>query len=146
MTRSSIDVSQAFTDAIVSTCRTTLGDSLRSVVYFTRDDFETLYIRQDLYGGDEEMARAAKERLVENERAAFGPHETYSKTRDDSSDLTRTEFGEYEFTLRIFSEGFVGRAVIGDHGVIVTTDELELSEFEEMEVAICQILEEESAA
>ncbi|KTG27799.1 DUF7522 family protein [Haloferax profundi] len=146
MTSSSIDVSQTFTDAIVSTVRTTLGDSLRSVVYFTRDDFETLYIRQDLYGGDEAKIRSAKGALVENERAAFGPQETYGTAGTDSEGTEGPEFGEYEFTLRVFSDGFVGRAVVGDHGVIVTTDELEFSEFEEMEVAICQILEEETTA
>ncbi|KAB1198619.1 MULTISPECIES: hypothetical protein [Haloferax] len=132
----------AFATAVVSSCRTTLGDSLRSVVYFTRDDFEVLYVRKDLYDDDESM-RAVKADLVESERTAFGPQETYDRT--DGPTGTGPGFGEYEFTLRVFSDGFVGRVVGGDHGVIVTTDELELTEFEEMEVAIRRMLEDESA-
>ncbi|MFC7202232.1 hypothetical protein ACFQJC_01790 [Haloferax namakaokahaiae] len=128
----------AFADALVSTCRATLGDSLRSVVYFTPEEFELLYIRRDLYGGDTAQTRDAKAALVEAERVAFGPDERYNKEAYESE--TRTDFGEYEFTLRVFSEGFIGRVVSGTQGVLVTTDELELREFEEMEVAIRQML------
>ncbi|WP_416840845.1 hypothetical protein [Haloferax sp. DFSO52] len=138
MTSTSI-TPETFNTAIVSTCRTTLGDSLRSVVYFTREEFEVLYVRQDLYGDDEEM-RTVKADLVESERTGFGPQETYNRKEDPTDD--GPDFGEYEFTLRVFSGGFVGRVVAGDHGVIVTTDELDLSEFEEMEVAIRRMLED----
>ncbi|CQR49389.1 MULTISPECIES: DUF7522 family protein [Haloferax] len=137
MTESTPTITQSVADAIVSTCRTTLGDSLRSVVHFTRDDFDVLYVRRDLYDGDEAAARAAKSELVENERTGFGPRETYSAGTTGAT----PDFGEYEFTLRVFSDGFVGRVVGGDRGVIVTTDELELSEFEEMEVALRRMLE-----
>ncbi|ELZ78390.1 hypothetical protein C455_11923 [Haloferax larsenii JCM 13917] len=138
MTQTPSDSSVSFADSIVSTCRPTLGDALRSVIYFTREDFDLLYVRQDLYGGDEEKARAVKAGLVESERTGFGPQEAYGRETHGES---TPEFGEYEFTLRVFSEGFIGRVVVGDHGVIVTTDELELSEFEEMEVALGRILE-----
>jgi hypothetical protein len=138
----STDVSKQFADAIISTSRTTLGDSLRSVVYFTPDDFEVLYVRSDLYDDDDEM-RAAKATLVENERAAVGPQEAYSSRSAEKSEQV-PEYGEYEFTLRVFSDGFVGCVVSGGVGVIATTDELELSEFEEMEIAIQRMLEEEA--
>lgn len=141
MTESTPTITGGVADAIVSTCRTTLGDSLRSVVHFTRDDFDVLYVRRDLYGGDEAAARAATSELVESERTGFGPRETYNA---DGSVAT-PDFGEYEFTLRVFSDGFVGRVVGGDRGVIVTTDELELSEFEEMEVALRRMLETTTA-
>ncbi|WP_411964033.1 hypothetical protein [Haloferax sp. YSMS24] len=138
MTSTTIDVTDDFTEAIVSSSRTTLGDSLRSVIYFTRDDFEVFYVRQDLYGDEDEM-HAAKAALVESERTGFGPQEKYARSDDAAGG--NPDFGEYEFTLRVFSGGFVGRVVAGDHGVIVTTDQLELSEFEEMEVAIRRMLE-----
>ncbi|MCO8266670.1 hypothetical protein NKF06_08740 [Haloferax sp. AB510] len=141
MTESTPTITGSVADALVSTCRTTLGDSLRSVVYFTRDDFDVLYVRRDLYDGDEIAARAAKFELVESERIGFGPQETYNVGGGD----TGPDFGEYEFTLRVFSDGFVGRVVSGDRGVIVTTDELELSEFEEMEVALRRMLETNTA-
>ncbi|WP_049967763.1 DUF7522 family protein [Haloferax prahovense] len=141
MTESTPTITGSVADALVSTCRTTLGDSLRSVVHFTRDDFDVLYVRRDLYDGDEAAARAAKSELVESERTGFGPQETYNAGRNGE----RPEFGEYEFTLRVFSDGFVGRVVAGDRGVIVTTDELELSEFEEMEVALRRMLETNTA-
>ncbi|WP_410766933.1 hypothetical protein [Haloferax sp. DFSO60] len=128
----------AFADALVSTCRATLGDSLRSVVYFTPDEFELLYVRRDLYGGDTQQTHDAKAALVEAERVAFGPDEHYNKETYEAE--SRPDFGDYEFTLRVFSEGFIGRVVSGAQGVLVTTDELELSEFEEMEVAIRQML------
>lgn len=132
----STDPSPNFAEAVVTTCRTTLGDALRSVVAFTREDFEVLYVRSDLYDGDAGRARAAIAGLVENERAGFGPRETYSR-RDVTADV-----GDYEFTLRVFSDGFVGRVLAGDEGILVTTDALELSEFEEMEVAIRRMLSE----
>ena len=138
MTNTTTGESEDFTTAVVSSCRTTLGDSLRSVVYFTRETFEVLYVRQDLYDDEEEM-RSAKADLVESERTGFGPQEKYQSSGEAPDG--GPDFGEYEFTLRVFSDGFVGRVLNGDHGVIVTTDELELSEFEEMEIAIIRMLE-----
>ncbi|MBC9987273.1 MULTISPECIES: DUF7522 family protein [Haloferax] len=141
MTESTPTITRSVADALVSTCRTTLGDSLRSVVHFTRDDFDVLYVRRDLHDGDEAAARAASAGLVESERTGFGPRETYNAGATGAT----SDFGEYEFTLRVFSDGFVGRVVGGDRGVIVTTDELELSEFEEMEVALRRMLETTTA-
>ena len=37
-------------EELVGLCRATVGDSLRSVIHFTRDDSELLYLRTDLYG------------------------------------------------------------------------------------------------
>jgi len=41
-------LSEDLADAIVTTARTATGDSLRSVTYFTRANFEQLYLRDDL--------------------------------------------------------------------------------------------------
>ncbi|SFR67759.1 DUF7522 family protein [Halogeometricum limi] len=62
-------IEAAFADQLVSAARTGLGDTLRSVVYFTPSSFDLLYLRGDLYESPED-ARPAKARLVEFETAA----------------------------------------------------------------------------
>jgi hypothetical protein len=124
-------------DSLVSTARTGIGDSLRSVVYFTPETFELLYLRKDLYE-DEESARTAKGRLVDVERAGFVDDTAYSALSPDQSE--RPEFGEYEFTIRVFREGFVSRVIVGEHGVLLTTDEMDVGGFEEVAVTLRKLL------
>lgn len=126
-------------ESIVNTCRVTLGDSLRSVVFFTPDDEELLYLRSDLYEGDEERAQAVKQAFVENERLGFTSRETYKELAKEP--LAEPDIGLYEFTIRVFADGFVSRVIVEDYGVLVTTDGLEMNSFEEMEVAIRKMLE-----
>lgn len=126
-------ISEEFADQLASTCRTAVGDSLRSVVYFTPDAFDLIYLRSDLYDGDHERAREAKQTLVENERLGFDSAETYNKTAKAGFE---PDIGEYEFTIRVFSKGFVNRVIVGDHGVLLTTNELRITEFEELAVAL----------
>jgi len=124
-------------DSLVSTARTGIGDTLRSVVYFTPETFELLYLRKDLYE-DEESARAAKGRLVDVERVGFVDEPTYSAlSPDDDGGPT---FGEYEFTIRVFRGGFVSRVIVGDHGVLLTTDEMDVGGFEEVAVTLRKLL------
>jgi hypothetical protein len=124
-------------DSLVSTARTGIGDTLRSVVYFTPETFELLYLRKDLYE-DEESARAAKGRLVDVERAGFVDGTAYSAlSPDDDGGPT---FGEYEFTIRVFRDGFVTRVIVGDHGVLLTTDEMDVGGFEEVAVTLRKLL------
>lgn len=124
-------------DSLVSTARTGIGDTLRSVVYFTPETFELLYLRKDLYE-DEESARAAKGRLVDVERAGFVDGTAYSALSPDEAE--RPEFGEYEFTIRVFREGFVSRVIVGEHGVLLTTDEMDVGGFEEVAVTLRKLL------
>jgi hypothetical protein len=42
------DIGTEMADSLVSATRTSLGDTLRSVVYFTPSAFDVLYVRQDL--------------------------------------------------------------------------------------------------
>jgi hypothetical protein len=136
-------ISEEFADQLVRTCRTAVGDAVRSVIFFTADEFDLLYLRSDLYGGDRERARAAKKKLVENERLGFTTQETYNETADASG--IEPDIGEYEFTIRVFSDGFVNRVVVGNHGVIMTTNALHIADFEELAVSLRTILADNDA-
>ncbi|MFC4358766.1 hypothetical protein ACFO0N_12515 [Halobium salinum] len=126
-------------ESIVSTCRTGLGDELRSVVYFTPETFDLLYLRQDLYD-DERTARTVKAALVENERLEVWPDDPYVTHLHDD-DLS-PGFGDYEFTVRVFSGGFASRVATGGHGVIVTTDELDARALEVVAVSVRKLLDD----
>ncbi|WP_435159248.1 DUF7522 family protein [Haladaptatus sp. DFWS20] len=133
-------ISDELAEQLVTTCRTAVGDTIRSVIYFTPDAFDLLYIRNDLYGGDRDRARHAKEKLVENERVGFTTYETYNElTRNPESE---PDMGDYEFTIRVFSDGFVNRAIVGDHGVVLTSNALNINAFEELAVSLRKMLTE----
>lgn len=110
-------------EQIVETCRTAIGDELRSVVYFTGDDYEQLYVRENL------SIDADVEAFVENERAGF------ARARDAESEL-----GPYEYTVHAFENGYLTRVVAGGAGVFVTTDELSIRRFRDAAVAIESVL------
>ncbi|MFD1512813.1 DUF7522 family protein [Halomarina rubra] len=131
-----MNVSNELSDGLVSTARAGIGDTLRSVVYFTPETFEVLYVRKDLYD-DAAAARAAKGALVDVERSGFVDGPAYAALAPDEAG---PRFGEYEFTLRVFREGFVGRVVVDDHGVLVTTDEVDVGGFEEVAVTFRKLL------
>jgi hypothetical protein len=125
-------------DGLVSTARAGIGDTLRSVVYFTPDAFELLYLRKDLYD-DRAAALDAKARLVDVERTGFVDGTAYASFEGDGRG---PPFGEHEFTLRVFRDGFVGRVIVGDHGVLLTTDEVDVGGFEEVAVTLRKLLAE----
>jgi hypothetical protein len=127
-----IETSSAYADSLVSLSRTALGDTLRSVVRFTPEDFEVLYLRSDL-GVEPSAAREAKRALVENERLGFSTRETYRTLTDEPG--VEPSLGEYLFTLRAFSDGYVARVNDGEEGVLVTTDAMDIDAFEEFAVA-----------
>ena len=132
-------LSERIGDGLVSICRTGIGDSLRSVVHFTEADFDVLYLRGDL-DMDRERAIEAKKSFVDIERQGFQSKETYRQLA--SSADSEPDIGEYELTIRVFSEGFVSRVIVGDHGVLMTTDGLDVDSFETVAVAIRILLEE----
>ena len=138
MTRTNI--TESLSDSLVSTARTALGDTLRTVVYFTPDEFDVLYTRSDLYAGDPERMRKIKGQFVDNERLGFGSQETYRELHEDPD--AEPDIGEYEFTVRVFSDGFVSRVIVGNHGVLLTTDSMDIQSFEELAVSLRKVLEE----
>ena len=117
-------VDPALEEQLVSACRTAVGDSLRSVVYFTPDEYEQVYLRADL------EADADLSRWVEHEAAGFRAQMAYEGS----------ELGEYQYTLRVFDNGFVTRVVDGDHGVFITTDGITVMRSKEVTRAIGSVL------
>ena len=130
------DIDTKFADSVVSAARTSLGDTLRSVVYFTPSGFDVLYVRQDLYSS-EDAAREAKAQLVDLERVGFAeePVRTTLAHREAGSDI-----GQYEFTVRFHENGFVVRVIQDDAGVLFTADSMDVSAFEDGISAIRGVL------
>lgn len=114
-------------DRVVTTARTAVGDSLRSVTYFTRDDYEQLYLRDDL------------ER--DADLSTFIGHE-WRGFKVAQSAYEGSELGEYRYTIRVFDNGFLIRITSEREGVFVTTDGLTIKDFEETATAISSVLEE----
>jgi hypothetical protein len=112
--------------SIVRTCRTAVGDSLRSVTYFTRADFEQIYLR----GGLDRDADLTT--FVGHEWRGF-------KTTQDA--YVGSELGAYEYTIRVFENGYLIRVTTDSRGVFVTTDGLEMADFDELAAAIRNVLE-----
>jgi hypothetical protein len=127
MTQTIID--EEFADNIVTTARTATGDSLRSVTYFTRANFQQLYLRDDL----EQDA----------DLNTFVGHEWQGYKQTENA-YRESELGEYKFTIRAFENGYLLR-VTGDRaGVLITTDGLAMNSYEEIAEALDRMLEEET--
>jgi hypothetical protein len=114
-------------DQLVSTCRTTVGDELRSITYFTEDDEDQIYLRDDLEPGADIVG------FADNERLGFRTQAVYQNT----------ELGNYRFNIRVFEYGYLTRVIVGDHGAFVTTDEMEVNRFRELASAMESVLAEE---
>lgn len=124
MDERAIDPEQA--DELVSVCRTTVGDELRSITYFTEDEVEQVYLRSDL----EQTADLVG--FADHERMGFRSQSAYRNT----------QLGEYGATIRMFEYGFLTRVIEGDHGVWVTTDSMDIDRFEELSSALKSVLGE----
>lgn len=113
-------------EALVATARTVIGDELRSLTYFTEDDVEQIYLRDDLDRTADLIG------FAENERLGFRSQKAYAGT----------ELGDYRFTIRVFDWGYLSRVIVGDHGVWVTTDAMSMDRFEELANALAAELRE----
>lgn len=113
-------------ERLVRVCRTGMGDTLRSVTYFTRDDFEQLYLREDL------------ERDADLDRFVDHEWQSYEITQDA---YRASELGEYRYTVRVFENGYLVRVTTPREGVFVTVDDLTTGRFEEITAAIGGLLE-----
>jgi hypothetical protein len=113
-------------DSIVSLCRTAVGDNLRSVTYFTRDDFDQLYLRDDLDRDADLMS--------------FIGHEWHDfRTTQDV--YTDSELGAYTYTIRAFENGYLIRVTTDHDGVFITADGVATDRLEEVTTALEEILE-----
>ncbi|MFB6102619.1 MAG: hypothetical protein ABEJ73_08650 [Haloplanus sp.] len=117
-------VDPSLEEQLVSACRAAVGDSLRSITYFTPDEYEQVYLRSDLEADADIMG------WVEHEAAGFRTQTAYEGS----------ELGAYQYTLRVFENGFVTRVIDGDHGVFVTTDGITVLRSKEVTRAIRSIL------
>ncbi|MFB6223557.1 MAG: hypothetical protein ABEH86_07785 [Haloarcula sp.] len=122
-------LSDDLADELVTTARTATGDSLRSVTYFTRANFEQLYLRGDL----EQDA----------DLNDFVGHEWqgYKQTKNA---YQKSELGDYRFTVRAFENGYLLRVTTERAGVLITTDGLTMQSYEEIAKAIERLLSAES--
>ena len=133
----STDLDSEFAENIVQAARTSIGDVLQSVVYFTPSQFDVLYVRQDLYNSPEE-AREALSELVELEKVGFAE----VPVRSTLSGQAASTIGPYELTVRFHENGFVVRTLEGDHGVLLTTENMNVTGFEEAVIIIKKLLRE----
>lgn len=117
-------VEESLAEQLVSTCRTAVGDSLRSITYFTDADFEQLYLRSDL------ESTADLTGFVELESDGFHAQAAYRGS----------ELGDYRYTVRAFENGYLTRVTAANHGVFLTTDGLTLRRSEEVAEALVSVL------
>lgn len=118
-------VDEDLADRIRSACRTAVGDSLRSITYYTQDAYQQLYLRPDL-DSDADLAG-----FVEHESIGFRAQTAYRGS----------ELGEYRYTIRAFENGYLTRVMVGKHGVFVTTDGLTMRRSEDVAAALRSVLE-----
>ncbi len=112
-------------EELLAVCRTTLGDDLRSLTYFTEEEYDHIYLRTNLErGGDPEG-------FVVNERRGFDSQRSYEWS----------ELGEYKYTVRVFEVGYLVRVITDDHGVYATVDGLSPERLDEVVESIEDVLE-----
>lgn len=104
-------------ERVVDTCRDLAGDRLRSVTYFTENDYVQLYLRSDL-SRDADLDSFTG--VEWHESAIVG--EAYETS----------ELGKHHYTIRVFENGFLLRVTSEHRGLFVTTDNLPMSTFEEL--------------
>ena len=103
-------------DRLIDVCTEVAGDALRSVVYFTEDDFDQISLRDYL------SADADIQSFVENEREGFHRIPTHEGS----------ELGRYEYTIRRFEHGYLVRVIADGHGVYVTTNAMSIEQYDEL--------------
>ena len=111
-------------ERLVSAWRTTIGDNLRSITYFTRSEHDQVYLRSDL----EQDADLTG--FVDYESLGFDAPAAYRGS----------ELGEYRYTIRVFENGYLVRVNTRDEGVFITTDSLTLRSFDEVAIAVGEVL------
>ena len=114
-------------ETLISTCRAAAGDSLRSITYFNRFDYVQVYLRGDL------EQEADLNSFIGNEWHDF-------KMTQDA--YRGSELGDYQYTIRVFENGYLVRITLEDIGVFVTTDGITMQDFEALRTAVTTILEE----
>jgi hypothetical protein len=115
-------------ERLVAAARTSLGDRLRSVTYFTPDEFEQLYLRSDL------EADADLTGFVVQARDGFRSRTAYAGS----------ELGEYDYTVRAFENGHLVRVTNDDEGLFVTASTITFRRAQEVTSALQGALDDET--
>lgn len=124
MLSDAVSVDEELAEQLESACRTAVGDSLRSITYFTPDGYHQIYLRSDL-DSDADLAG-----FVDHESIGFRAKTAYRGS----------ELGDYRYTVRAFENGYLTRVTVGHHGVFITTDGLTIRGSEEVAEAISRVL------
>ncbi|MFD1647350.1 DUF7522 family protein [Haloarchaeobius litoreus] len=130
-------VSDELEERLVSTCRTGFGDTLRSVILFTPDEWTLSYVRSDLRELEPAL-RDVKAEIVENERLGFTSQETYHSFAGEAPE--GETLGAYRFTVRAFDHGYLCRVIVGEVGVVATTDEMNIDTFEDVATTLRKLI------
>ncbi|MDY6817885.1 MAG: hypothetical protein SVG88_04410 [Halobacteriales archaeon] len=112
-------------DELVRSCRTTIGDRLRSVTCFTVDGYEQIYLRDDL----EQDADLSG--FVNHEIRGFEAQSAYADS----------ELGDYRYTIRSFDNGQLLRVLNDNRGVFVTSEGLTVRRSEEVATAVQAVMD-----
>jgi hypothetical protein len=104
-------------ERVIDACREPVGGKLRSVTFFTANDYDQLYLRDDL-------SRDA-------DLESFTGVEWHESAIIDEAYGT-SELGGHHYTIRVFENGYLLRVSGEDQGLFVTTDDLPMSTFEEL--------------
>jgi hypothetical protein len=109
---------------LTGACRTSVGDQLRSITYFTPDAYQQVYLRSDL------EADADLSGFVEQARDGFHARTAYRGS----------ELGDYQYTMRVFDRGYLVRVTGDSAGVFVTTDGMTIQRGSEVASALRKVL------
>lgn len=116
---------EAASDRLVRMCQDIAGDRLRSVTYFTHDDFDQLFLRDDLERGADLASFIGFEW-----RESWITEDAYQGT----------ELGEHQFTLQAFENGYLLRIETESEGVFVTLDRPSADILDEMATTMSDVL------
>jgi hypothetical protein len=111
-------------EQLIGACRTSVGDQLRSITYFTPDEYQQVYLRSDL------EADADLTGFVEQARDGFHARTAYRGS----------ELGDYQYTMRVFDRGYLVRVTGDGAGVFVTTDGMTIQRGSEVANALRGVL------
>jgi hypothetical protein len=112
-------------EQLIGACRTSVGDQLRSITYFTPDAYQQVYLRADL------EADADLTGFVEQATDGFHARTAYRGS----------ELGDYRYTMRVFDRGYLVRVTGDGAGVFVTTDGMTIQRGTEVANALRSVLE-----
>jgi hypothetical protein len=124
-------VSDTLAEELRSAIRAATGDCLRSITYFSRSNFEQLYLRGDL------ERDADLDTFVGHEWRGF-------RDTQNAYQTTESELGPYKYTIRAFENGYLLRVATERAGVLITTDAINMQDFEEVAEATARLLDSHS--